>query len=306
MSKCKQFPLSLNGDTFNGFKSDFDQMLRNLLTEMEKRDSDEATINIKMTVGLEKSEERDFEITAYEAMKEITKPTFKHEISTVMTVKNKKSGTLGGNYKLVWDSEAHQYVMREIDDGQRSLFDDEDAAKEPVYSQVDDPTSPETVGLPSGERPSLPPVGGTVIDADYEEVDEAEGEEDEEHPGTEKVGSDGRMKPVVQSMETPYEHMKRFVGQSLRVLNGAGIYTVRSEGNEVVLSSGLNPMNLFYISEPKLKPHVGHEVSCVEYPGQIVIRCLECDETLFVLDIPNENPAEDGYEYTQPEDLEAS
>ena len=134
MSKCKQFPLSLNGDTFNGFKSDFDQMLRNLLTEMEKRDSDEATINIKMTVGLEKSEERDFEITAYEAMKEITKPTFKHEISTVMTVKNKKSGTLGGNYKLVWDSEAHQYVMREIDDGQRSLFDDEDAAKEPVYS----------------------------------------------------------------------------------------------------------------------------------------------------------------------------
>ena len=64
MCNSKKYPLSMNGDTFNAFKSDFDQMLRQLLTEMEKRESEEATISIKMVVNLAKDQERDFEATA--------------------------------------------------------------------------------------------------------------------------------------------------------------------------------------------------------------------------------------------------
>ena len=41
MCNSKKYPLSMNGDTFNAFKSDFDQMLRQLLTEMEKRESEQ-------------------------------------------------------------------------------------------------------------------------------------------------------------------------------------------------------------------------------------------------------------------------
>ena len=123
MCNSKKYPLSMNGDTFNAFKSDFDQMLRQLLTEMEKRESEEATISIKMVVNLAKDQERDFEANGYDAMKDIVKPSFKHEISTVMQVKNKKSGSLGGNMKLVWDRELCQYVMQEIDNGQTSIFD---------------------------------------------------------------------------------------------------------------------------------------------------------------------------------------
>ena len=64
MCNSKKYPLSMNGDTFNAFKSDFDQMLRQLLTEMEKRESEEATISIKMVVTLAKDQERDFEANA--------------------------------------------------------------------------------------------------------------------------------------------------------------------------------------------------------------------------------------------------
>ena len=45
---------------------------------------------------MEKDQARDFEVHEYEAMRDIVKPTFKHEISTVVQVKDKKSGSLGG------------------------------------------------------------------------------------------------------------------------------------------------------------------------------------------------------------------
>lgn len=36
MCDSKVYPMSLNGDTFNALKTDFDQMLRKLLSGMEK------------------------------------------------------------------------------------------------------------------------------------------------------------------------------------------------------------------------------------------------------------------------------
>lgn len=127
MSKKKTditlYPLSLNGDTFNAFKTDFDQMLRQLLTEMEKRESEEATISVKMAIKLEPDQARDYLANGYDGTRDIIKPSFKHEISTMMQVKNKKSGNLGGNMELVWDKTLHQYVMRPIDNGQVSFFD---------------------------------------------------------------------------------------------------------------------------------------------------------------------------------------
>lgn len=148
MATQTTYPLSLNGDTFNALKSDYDALLRQLLTEMENRNEEEATITIKVGVKLEKDQARDFEVHEYEAMRDIVKPTFKHEISTVMQIKNKKSGSLGGTMELVWDKELCQYVMRPIDNGQVTLYDTEG-------SDI----------IPMPEPPALPT--GTVIDAEF-------------------------------------------------------------------------------------------------------------------------------------------
>ena len=145
MCDNKVYPMSLNGDTFNALKTDFDQMLRKLLSGMEKFECEEATLNIKVGVKLEKDQARDFEVHEYEAMRDIVKPTFKHEISSAMQVKDKKTGSLSGNYELVWDRESGQYVMRNIDDGQVTLFDTE---------------GDNVIQMP--EPPALP--AGTVID----------------------------------------------------------------------------------------------------------------------------------------------
>lgn len=278
MCNEKKYPLSLNGDTFNALKSDFDQQLRQLLAEMEKRESEEATINIKIAVSLQPDQARDFEANGYDAMRNIVKPSFKHEVSTVMQVKSKKSGSLGGNFELVWDRELCQYVMREIDNGQVTFFDKEEEAQQPV------------------EPPALPAGDGTVIDADYSVVEDGEGQEGEEDADERKDTSGDRQGDT----ETSSEYLRKFVGADLMVMESMGLYTVRTKENKVILSSALNATDRFYCSAEKLKPHVGHAITCEEWPNAIVIRCDECDEVLFEVDVEGDASAD--YPYEDPGD----
>lgn len=291
MCNTKKYPLSLNGDTFNGFKADFDQMLRQLLTEMEKRESEEATISIKMVVSLAKDQERDFEANGYDAMKDVVKPSFKHEISTVMQVKNKKSGSLGGNMKMVWDRDLCQYVMQEIDNGQTSLF-----------NEGQQPEDEDAGGLPEREARALPP--GEVIEDDYEVIDEPEAQEGQDDGEEQKGGSGG----APAESDSPFEYMRQFIGAEMKVTEAMGNYTVRTSENKVILSSAFNVTDRFYCSAEKLKPHVGHAVICVGY-GQdeivdISIECEDCNEVLFDIEATEQNgeDASDGYQYEDPGD----
>lgn len=112
--------LSLNGETFASLKSDFDAILERTLGNMTMKGADEATITIKLGVSLTKTT-----VPSGGALRDVTKPTFKHDISSVMQVKDKMSGQLSGNMELVWDADLQQYVLRPIDDGQTSMFDQE-------------------------------------------------------------------------------------------------------------------------------------------------------------------------------------
>ena len=51
----------------------------------------------------------------------------------------------------------------------------------------------------------------------------------------------------------------------LAVTEAMGNYTVRTQGNKVVLSSATSPENPFYTSAEKLSPHVGHADLCDGY-----------------------------------------
>lgn len=278
MCDNKVYPMSLNGDTFNALKTDFDQMLRKLLSGMEKFECEEATLNIKVGVKLEKDQARDFEVHEYEAMRDIVKPTFKHEISSAMQVKDKKTGSLSGNYELVWDRESGRYVMRNIDDGQMTLFDTE---------------GDNVIQMP--EPPALP--AGTVIDADYTMLEDGEAQGGSEDANGPVDGSDGHKKPG----DSPYEYLRQFVGADMKVMGTEhGIYTVRS-GGKVILSSGFSATDRFYCSVEKLEPHIDHAIVCEEWPNSVVIRCDECDETLFevVAEEAGEDDAAD-YPYEEP------
>ncbi len=268
------YPLSLNGDTFNALKSDYDSMLRQTLTKMEDLKVEDATITIKVGVMLEKDQVRDFQANGYDAMRDIVKPTFKHEISTVMQVKDKKSGSLGGSMELVWDKELCQYVIRPIDNGQTTLFDQPSegsgAVVDAEYTVVDDP-------------PALP-AGAAALPAPQEEPEDGSQESEE----------------LKERWDTFY-WLLNFDGTPMKVLEAMGNYTVRTEANKVILTSA-NPHTTLYCSGEILSSHVGHRLVCkasgkVEgNPDTISIICEECDETLFELHSPvwtaDEEPVE--------------
>lgn len=292
---CNQnvLPLSLNGNTFNALKSDFDSILRNTLSNMELKGTDTAEMNIKLKISLSKEQTRDFEARYDGAMRDIVKPKFEHAVQSVLQIKDKKDGTLSGNYELVWDGEAQKYVMQEITDGQTSLFDEE---QKPGF----DTNNIVVVGgeLPPAKKDLPAPDGdGDFIEAEYTVVED----EKPTDPG-------------------PFNWLRQFVGVDMKVMEAMGNYTVRTDDNKVVLSSAASTDSPFYCPAEKLAPHVGHTIVCVLYGAtdneeSAFIECDTCGETLFRLDVPAQGgeddsaiPADgneeapDSYEYEAPDE----
>lgn len=164
MCKENDLDLSLNGETFSALKNDFDTILGSTISNMTQRGTEEATITIKIGVSLLKTS-----VFNKGKLREITKPTFKHDISSVMQVKEKMSGQLAGNVELVWDEESKSFILRPIATEQTSMFDKEDDSKEDGEEGDDDECEfcvVEYPALPSGDPPQLPSGDRDAVDED--------------------------------------------------------------------------------------------------------------------------------------------
>ena len=138
----KEWELTMEGDTFNSLKTDFNQILRKTLSNMESKSSELAELTVKVKISLKKEKERT---TDDNLPRDIIVPKFDHKVSSVMQIKSEISGSLGGEYELVWDSDRGEYIMREIVDPQMNMFE---AGYESAHHQ------------------------GQVYDADYTVVDD--------------------------------------------------------------------------------------------------------------------------------------
>lgn len=125
MNTKKEYDLSINQEIFDNLRSDFDLVLQRAVGNMKMKGAEEATLTLKLSIVLEEEEVYDTDENGNESdVRMITKPSFSHEVSSVMQVKDKKKGALSGEYNLVWDSNAKKYVVCPIDNGQTSLFDE--------------------------------------------------------------------------------------------------------------------------------------------------------------------------------------
>lgn len=260
--------LSLKSETFSALKEDFDSILARTIGNMEMKGAEEATVTLKLGISLEKSS-----VNGPSGLQEITKPSFKHDISSVMQVKDKKSGALTGDYELVWDATEGKYVMRRIDNGQVSIFDSAQAAGDVIDADY--------TALPEGQR-GLPEASRND-EEDTFDTDEAE-----------STKPDSTNEPVntPDDTSTPFGWLKQFAGMEMRVTEAMGNYTIRTAENKIVLSSATSETSPFYCPAEKLAAHVGHKVSCVGYSdgnGAIVnvsVECEDCNEVLFELTAP--------------------
>lgn len=166
-----EMTLSLNGDTFEALKADFDTILNNTLRNMDRKGADTAEISIKLKVSLDKDEVPDFNSVVEGDTRPIIKPSFEHNIQSVMTIKDKKAGILSGEYELVWDPTDMKFKMKKIDNGQTSLFDEEPDGR-PIdveYTDVTEYTEDASVdpdALPPAMTGALPEHIEEIVDAD--------------------------------------------------------------------------------------------------------------------------------------------
>lgn len=129
--------LNIDSNAFSAMKEDFNKVLRRTLGNMQVKESDEATLTLKLSIKLSETEVPDWDAASPNAMKTIHKPRFDHKVSSVMQIKTEESGSLKGEYELVWDEDAQDFIMKPIEDGQRTLFDD-DIYVETEYTEVDE------------------------------------------------------------------------------------------------------------------------------------------------------------------------
>ena len=115
--------LSIDSSVFDAMREDFDKVLKRTIGNMEVKDSDEATLTLKLSIMLKATDVPDYESADPGAMRTIHKPKFDHKVSSVMQIKTEESGKFSGEYELVWDDELQDFVMKPIENGQMS-FDD--------------------------------------------------------------------------------------------------------------------------------------------------------------------------------------
>lgn len=246
MRKCalNEMILSLNEDTFSALKKDFDDVLNRTIGNMQMKGASDATITLKLDIAITKG------IVNIDGVnRDYNKPSFKHQVNSVLQIKDKATGQLAGEMVLEWDDDAEKFVLRRVDDGQTSIFDD-------GYETCDDDIT-DVKGLPEPTQ------------------------DDEDHDAHDAKGEDA------------FNVMIGFTERNLVIVETDGVYTVRTaDTNEVVLSSGCEDGNPFKIDPEIAAKHVGDQLFCYmfsedsKYISGIAIDCTTCDETIFIMKVP--------------------
>lgn len=173
MNRNDILTLNIDSNAFAAMKEDFNKVLRRTLSNMQTKESDAATLTVKLSISLSEIEVPDLNASSDFATRKAYKPRFDHKINSVMQIKTEESGSLKGEYELVWDEDEQDFVMRPIDNGQRTLFDDDvpyTAYTEVVEADVVESTAP---ALPAAKAMLEAPADDAGDGYDYDELEEA-------------------------------------------------------------------------------------------------------------------------------------
>ena len=167
----KEWDLNVDSDMFKILKTDMNMILRKTLHNMETKGSHTAELTVKLKISLDKEKRQGHH-------REVIIPKFEHKVSSVLQIKSELTGSMGGDYELIYDVDRSEWIMREIVDPQQNLFDH---GYEHSYPGEDggigDAGADDTLELPGGEILQLTDKGN----GEYELEESGEADEDDEY-----------------------------------------------------------------------------------------------------------------------------
>lgn len=99
----KYLALNIDSDTFSELKHNFDDLLQDLLEKMHRNEIEDATLNIKVSIGLTESVVQG---------RRVIVPMFTHKASASYKETQERSGAINlPNMQLVYDPDLCEYVM---------------------------------------------------------------------------------------------------------------------------------------------------------------------------------------------------
>lgn len=164
--------LNFESDTFSDMKRDMNFVLQRLLGNMQEKGATEGSMTLKVDISLTNEYIPNYDPEVEGESRKISKPKFKHKVTSAVQIKDEKSGNLDTEMELTFDEESGEYVMRPVaNTEQRTIFDKD------FQDNMNSPEQEEE-GKSAG-IPQLPgPEEDNVIDGDYKEVEDSAGPED--------------------------------------------------------------------------------------------------------------------------------
>lgn len=185
MSKDFEKILDFDSDTFGEMKKDMNFVLQRLIGNMQEKGTNEGSMTLKIDVTMVKEFIPNYDPDIKGESREVSKPQFKHKVTSAVKINDEKSGSFNNEMELVMDEETGVFKLVPIENtAQRSIFDS-DFQQQNSEQEGEDNDSAGSNAIEGRAILGLPGPNdeGEVIDGDFREVDATETE-----PGEDAVG----------------------------------------------------------------------------------------------------------------------
>ena len=153
MSDTEKMVLDIDTDTFNSFKSDFNNILTAVLQNMQSKELTECDMAMNLNIKFTEDGKRPGHFIM---------PELRHEIKATFKQTTKKTGSLApAHTELIYDEETEKYVLQRMDDGQQDIF----AAAEKPKEDAD--VINVMPALPEPDKKQRPAWAKDLNDEDY-------------------------------------------------------------------------------------------------------------------------------------------
>lgn len=187
MSEDFEKRLDFDSDTFEEMKRDMNFVLQRLIGNMQEKGTSEGRMTLKIDVTMVKEFIPNYDPDIKGESREISKPQFKHKVTSDVKINDEKSGSFNNEMELVMDADTGIFKLVPIaNTSQRSIFDADFQQDKGGKSE-----SEESAGSNAIEGKGIPLLpgpddSGEVIEGEYREVDAEAGESEsnlESEPG---------------------------------------------------------------------------------------------------------------------------
>lgn len=173
MSEDFEKRLDFDSDTFEEMKKDMNFVLQRLIYNMQEKGTNEGSMTLKIDVTMVKEYIPNYDPDIKGESREVSKPQFKHKVTSAVKINDEKSGSFNNEMELVMDDETGVFKLVPIaNTAQRSIFDSDFQQQEGEQRGEED-TAADFNAVQDENIPRLPGSkgNGDIIDGDFKEIE---------------------------------------------------------------------------------------------------------------------------------------